>query len=54
MIQKRFQHYTKNGIEWTQWFDYKTGDESEVKQLKKDCRWQLKSQQLLNDFRYVK
>lgn len=54
MIEKRFQYYTKNGIEWTKWFTFKHGDNpEEVKQLRKDEKWQLKSQKLLNDFRYV-
>ena len=39
-MQKRYEHYTKNGIEWTPWFDY-DGEEYE---------WQMKNK-LRNEYR---
>lgn len=51
MIQKRYQHYTKDGIVWTDWFDTAKND-SELNVLKKEDKYQLKNK-LLNEFRII-
>ena len=41
-MQKRYQHWTKNGIEWTQWFNRIFNKSQEP--------WQLKNK-LKNEYR---
>lgn len=43
IIQKRYQHYTKDGIKWTEWFNHK-GSSQEP--------WQLKGK-LKNQYRTI-
>lgn len=51
MIQKRYQHPTIDGIQWTHWFDY-CKDDSQLKRLQKEEKWQFKNL-LLNEYRIV-
>ena len=39
-MEKRYEHYTKNGIEWTSWFEW-DGEK---------YKWQLKNK-LKNEYR---
>lgn len=39
-MEKRYEHYTKNGIEWTDWFEW-DGEK---------YKWQLKNK-LRNEYR---
>ena len=41
MALKRYQHYTKNGIEWTKWFEWN----STIRD-----KWQFKNR-LLNEYK---
>jgi len=41
-MQKRYQRYTRNGIEWSQWFTVPENCERE--------KWQLRGK-LLNEYR---
>lgn len=43
-MEKRFQYYSKNGIQWTNWFTVKNSEQKE--------KWQLKNK-LLNEYRNV-
>lgn len=47
MLQKRYQIFTDNGIEWTDWFDYHR--DISLKEANKDI-WQLRYK-LKNEFR---
>lgn len=51
MIQKRYQFYGKEGVEWTSWSDYEA-DDSQLLRLRKEEKYQLKPH-LLNDFRII-
>ena len=51
MIQKRYQFYSKEGVEWTSWSDYEP-DDSQLSRLRKEEKYQLKPH-LLNDFRII-
>ena len=51
MIEKRYQYYTPNGIEWSKWFPSRE-DDSEFDTLRNEEKWQIKNK-LLNDFRIV-
>lgn len=51
MIQKRYQHISRNGIEWTNWYDYSPHDHL-LKVFQKEEKWQLKNH-LLNEFRVI-
>lgn len=42
--QKRYQRYTKDGIEWTDWFNYSENAP--------ETPWQVKNK-LKNEFRYI-
>ena len=41
MVQKRYQFWTKDGIQWTEWFDW----DSDLRD-----KWQLKNR-LLNEYK---
>lgn len=49
MIQKRYQHYTKDGIMWTEWFNV-AGNDEDLKIIQKENKWQMNSK-LKNEFR---
>lgn len=49
MVQKRYQHYTKDGIVWTPWFNT-TYKDKDLKRIQKEDKWQL-SPKLSNEFR---
>ncbi len=49
MIQKRYQHYTKDGIMWTEWFNV-AGNDEDLKTIQKENKWQMNSK-LKNEFR---
>ena len=51
MIQKRYQFYSKEGVKWTPWSNYKS-DNSQLSELRKEEKYQLKPH-LLNEFRIV-
>ena len=52
MIQKRYQFYGPNGIEWTPWYDYSKED-SLLKDFQREEKHQLRCSNLLNEFRLV-
>ena len=47
-IEKRYQLFERNGVEWTPWFHY--GKKEDNKTLEP---WQLKSSNLKNEYREV-
>lgn len=47
-IEKRYQLFGRNGVEWTPWFHY--GKKEDNKTLEP---WQLKSSNLKNEYREV-
>ena len=47
-IEKRYQLFGRNGVEWTPWFHY--GNKGNNKTLEP---WQLKSSNLKNEYREV-
>ena len=47
-IEKRYQLFGRNGVEWTPWFHY--GKKEDNKTLEP---WQLKSSKLKNEYRRV-
>ena len=49
MIQKRFQHWGDSGKEWTKWFDYRAGGQTELESLRAEEPMQFKG--LKNEFR---
>lgn len=51
MIQKRYQYYSKTGIAWTEWFNYRK-DNGQLSTLQKEEKWQVKNK-LLNEFRVI-
>lgn len=51
MIQKRYQHYDRNGVSWTDWFNTSKKD-FELPTLLRFEKWQVKNK-LLNDFRII-
>ena len=51
MIQKRYQKYTSNGIEWTPWVNYEK-DDTKLSYLEKEEQWQLKPK-LKNEYRII-
>ena len=54
MIEKRYQYVSKGGIVWTNWFEYCQGGSEKLAELQKNEKVQLKSSNLLNEFRLVK
>ena len=51
MIQKRYQHWSSTGIQWTDWFDYRE-DNGQLKDLQVNEKWQAKNK-LLNQYRII-
>lgn len=49
MIQKRYQFFSKGGVDWTDWFDTLKRD-NELNTLNVTQKWQIKGK-LLNEFR---
>ena len=49
MIQKRYEYYGPNGIQWTDWFNYSKED-SLLKVFQKEEKWQVMNK-LRNEFR---
>ena len=49
MIQKRYQHCTFDGVQWTPWMDYNK-DDFQLSRLQKEEKWQLKPL-LKNEYR---
>ena len=49
MIEKRYQYYSSQGIQWTEWRDY-IDDDSKLEYLQKEEKFQLKPH-LKNEFR---
>ena len=47
-IEKRYQLFGRNGVEWTPWFPY--GKKEDNKTLEP---WQLKSSNLKNEYREI-
>ena len=47
-IEKRYQLFGRNGVEWTPWFYYDEKDNSKTLEP-----WQLKSSNLKNEYREV-
>ena len=50
-IQKRYQYISKDGVVWTEWFNY-CEDNSLLRTFQKEEKYQLKNH-LLNEFRVV-
>lgn len=46
-IEKRYQRYGRNGVEWTPWFKYSSSNNRVLEP------WQLKSGNLKNEYREV-
>ena len=51
MIQKRYERFGPNGVEWTEWRDY-IEDDSKLEYLQKEEPYQLKPK-LRNEYRVV-
>ena len=51
MIEKRYQYYSSEGIQWSSWIPY-VEDNSMLDSLKANEKWQLKDK-LRNEFRIV-
>ena len=51
MIEKRYQYYSNEGIQWSSWIPY-VEDNSMLDSLKANEKWQLKDK-LRNEFRIV-
>jgi hypothetical protein len=51
MIEKRYQYFSNEGIQWSPWIPY-VEDDSMIDSLKADEKWQLKGK-LLNEFSIV-
>ena len=51
MIQKRYEHYGREGKQFTPWFNY-CEDNSQLSRLQVEEKWQLKNK-LLNQFQIV-
>lgn len=47
-IEKRYQLFGRNGVEWTPWFHFSHVDDSKTLEL-----WQLKSSNLKNEYREI-
>lgn len=52
MILKRYQYYSREGIVWTEWFNYNE-DDNLLSVLQKNEKYQLLNPKLLNEFRIV-
>lgn len=51
MIQKRYQHFSPDGIIWTPWNNFEK-DDTQLVRLQTEEKWQLKGK-LLNEYRIV-
>lgn len=47
-IEKRYQLFGRNGVEWTPWFHYGKKDDNKTLEP-----WQLKSSNLKNEYREI-
>ena len=47
-IEKRYQLFGRNGVEWTPWFSYGKKDDNKTLEP-----WQLKSSNLKNEYREI-
>ena len=47
-IEKRYQLFGRNGVEWTPWFHYSKKEDNNILEP-----WQLKSSNLKNEYREV-
>lgn len=47
-IEKRYQLFGRNGVEWTPWFSYSKKEDNKTLEP-----WQLKSSNLKNEYREI-